>query len=318
MERDVGESGQVGSAASADLAAMVERIVEHHLAIPPKQITPLTGGLNNGVFEVDHEGQKPIVRIAAAQAGMATYLKEQWAATAARKVGVPAPEILEVGNEIVERPYMIMGHVEGTIGLEARDREKVLGAMGRLAAKVHSIATQGFGHTFDWSRNTLSRNATWAEFVHAELDLGHRLEALRRWRLLREDGIQRIERAVTDLSQSTATGALNHGDLRLKNVLIDDDDEITGLIDWEHSVSAVPPSWDLAIALHDLSIDEKQAFCEGYGLTSAEVRKLAPFLKAFNILNYVPFIERAASGDDEETFDRFRTRLAGAYDLYSI
>jgi hypothetical protein len=38
--------------------------------------------------------------------------------------------------------------------------------------------------------------------------------------------------------------------------------------------------WDLALALHDLSIDAKQEYLSGYGLQEAEVREMGPALKA--------------------------------------
>lgn len=59
----------------------------------------------------------------------------------------------------------------------------------------------------------------------------------------------------------------NHGDLRMKNVLVDQDGGICAILDWEKCMSIVAPHWELALALHDLSIDEKQAFLAGYGLS---------------------------------------------------
>lgn len=41
-------------------------------------------------------------------------------------------------------------------------------------------------------------------------------------------------------------------------------------------------------------------------------------LKALNIINYAPFLGRAAEGKAERRLDRHRTRFSGALDLYSL
>lgn len=45
---------------------------------------------------------------------------------------------------------------------------------------------------------------------------------------------------------------------------------------------------------------------------------MAPVLKALNVTNYAPCIERAAAEGDERRLDQFRTRFSGALDLYSL
>jgi aminoglycoside phosphotransferase (APT) family kinase protein len=110
--------------------------------------------------------------------------------------------------------------------------------------------------------------------------------------------------------------SLNHGDMRLKNVIVDAAGKITAIIDWEECCSQIAPYWDLSVALHDLSVDAKQAFLEGYGLSPKDLGALAPSLRALNIVNYAPAIERAAR--DRVALDWFRARLAGALDLYTL
>ncbi len=41
---------------------------------------------------------------------------------------------------------------------------------------------------------------------------------------------------------------------------------IVAIIECENCVSSITRYWDLSITLHDLSIDAKQKFPEGYGL----------------------------------------------------
>ena len=87
---------------------------------------------------------------------------------------------------------------------------------------------------------------------------------------------------------------LNHGDLRLKNTLVDASGQVCAVIDWEFATAAPAPEWDLAVALHDLSIDGKDAFIDGYGLDVKKFESLGPALAALNVLHYAPFADAAA------------------------
>ena len=111
---------------------------------------------------------------------------------------------------------------------------------------------------------------------------------------------------------------LNHGDLRLKNVIVDDDGEIAAIIDWDDALSTIAPEWELSVALHDLSVDEKHLFIEGYGLEVEQVQEMANLVKAFNMINYTDAIERAVAIKDHKALSEFRLRLSGGLDLYSL
>ncbi|HVG38630.1 MAG TPA: phosphotransferase, partial [Pyrinomonadaceae bacterium] len=110
----------------------------------------------------------------------------------------------------------------------------------------------------------------------------------------------------------------NHGDLRLKNVLVGDGGKINAIIDWENCTSNLAPQWELSLALHDLNIDEKQEFLAGYGLSSKEIERAAPLMKALNLINYVPYLEELFKAKDKAQIEQYRLRLSGAFDLYSI
>src|SRR5829696_4610413 len=104
--------------------------------------------------------------------------------------------------------------------------------------------------------------------------------------------------------------------MRLKNVIVDENGKINAIIDWEHCVSNVAPHWELSIALHDLSIDEKEEFLRGYGLPGDELIEMAPILSALNVINYAPYIEEAEKANDTAQLENYRTRLSGSLDLY--
>ena len=297
---------------------MARLLVRHYFGSKSRLITHKTSGLSNFVFALGHAKDGFIVRISFDPARISSFIKEQWAQEKAREIGVPTPEILEVGNEIIGYPFMISRTVLGGEATFHPNRLHVLREMGRIAALINSIQTTGFGCTFDWSSNQLSRNETWGEFLENELQLETRLEILKRQRMLSAPQIKKIRRIFKDVEKSNPKPTLNHGDIRLKNVIVNDAGEVNAILDWDNSTSNLAPHWELSIALHDLTVDEKQEFLKGYGLPERKIVEIAPVMKAVNIINYAPKIERLAESKDTAKIEQCRTRLSGALDLYSL
>lgn len=172
-----------------------------------------------------------------------------------------------IWRESFSLPYMIEECAGGRVATEHPDRLGIGRQLGEIAARIHEIPTSGFGQTFDWSQNTLSRCETWRDYLEGQLDWEARVAALTRAGVLPSDRAKRLQAAFRRVLQLEPTPALNHGDLRLKNLLVDDDGKVIAVIDWEDCQSNVPRIWEFALALHDMGIDEKGAFLKGYGLT---------------------------------------------------
>jgi hygromycin-B 4-O-kinase len=94
--------------------------------------------------------------------------------------------------------------------------------------------------------------------------------------------------------------------------------EICVILDWEDCISSLAPEWELSLALHDLSIDEKQEFLRGYGMRPKEVSAIAPAIKAINIINYAAEVERLSAKKNKTELESCRVRLSGVLDLYSF
>jgi hygromycin-B 4-O-kinase len=301
-----------------DAKAMVRRLFEHHFKTSPTRVTHRTGGLSNFVFLVKHREGDFVVRIGSSPGKINAYIKEQWAVGRAREAGVPTPEILEVGNEVIPSPYMISRRALGEAATFHESRARILREMGKYAAIVNSIQTSGFGSVFDWSNNQLSRNDTWNDFLHQELQLETRLEILKKQKMLPSATVKQLEEVLEAGTGKKMIPSLNHGDVRLKNVLVDKKGKITCLIDWEDCMSTLAPQWELSLALHDLSIDERFEFLAGYGLSEEKTREIAPLMKALNVINYAPHIAHSAEANDVTKLEMYRLRLSGALDLFSL
>jgi aminoglycoside phosphotransferase (APT) family kinase protein len=298
-----------------DLARFV---IEHHFGSRPGRMKYKAAGLSNFVFEAKHAEGDFIVRISPDKARLDAFIKEHWAERAARAAGVPTAEILETGIAVIPFPYAVSRSVTGVEATSHPERDKIVRELGRIAAKINGIRTRGFGETFDWSNNQLSRNKTLKEYLEGEYRYEGRIETLRRSGLCPPGTIKSLERITRDMLKIKTRPALNHGDLRLKNVIADEDGKVMAIIDWEKATSNIAPHWEFSVALHDLGIDRQQHFIEGYGIKPNRLAETAPFVKAFNLLNYVDEINRAVTTKDKLALARLRMRFAGTFDLYSL
>ncbi len=297
---------------------MARTVVRHHFGSEPRRIVHKMSGLSNFVFAAAHEEGNFIIRLSPDATRINNFFKEQWAQNAAREAGVPVAEILEVGNSVVPHPYMIVRQIKGEEAVFRPERMQIVREMGRLAALINSIPTSGFGNTFDWSSNLLSRNETFAEYLETALQIESKLQTLEKHRMISAEKGKKLRKIFADAAKTKPQPMLSHGDLRLKNLIVGETGEIKAVLDWEHCTSNLAPHWELSLALHDLWIDEKQEFLQGYGLEEKTIAEIMPLVKAFNIINYVPTIELMAQAGDKKGLERYRTRLAGALDFYSL
>lgn len=292
-------------------------VIQHYFGTKPKSVCHI-GGLSNFVFEAKLHDKELVVRLSDRPDRLQFFLKEQWAVRKAREFKVPVPEILEVGNELDGTPYMVLEKIRGPSAEDCVGRIPILKQLAEHARVINSIPTTGFGHVFDWSKNELSRNESWKEFLHEEFGIENRLKLFRKAKIFSATDLRKLEKAVATLEKLNFKPRLNHGDLRLKNVILDEKNEIKAIIDWEHCLSGPVPEWDLSIALHDLSIDEKEAFLESYGISLAEFTERSATVKLLNILNYGKALTSALKLKNRQQIASIKARLNGVFDLFSI
>lgn len=297
---------------------LASAVIEEHFGTAPKKILHKPAGLTNLVYEVSLPDQELIVRISNDPAKYNDFLKEQWAVTRVKKIGVPVAEILEVGNKIISKPYMIQQKIDGVIGDHGNDRLSIINQMGKYTALINSVETNNYGGTFDWSENKLSRNETWQEYLQKELEVKKYINILKKNKMLAASKLKALESNLKKIEEWNFKPVLNHGDMRLKNVIVNDAGKIIAILDWELCSSNIAPYWDLAFALHDLGIDEKQEFLKGYGLSLREFEEMCYAIKTFNILHYAIEIEKPDQEKDKHLLEEYRLRLNGCYDLYSL
>ena len=309
---------KLSASSIAKHSRLARQLIRYHFAGKSISIKPLTGGITNYVFQATVGNDELVVRISDKVEKFHSFQKEQWAVAQALTKGIPVPEILEVGNEIIPLPYMILKKTAGEEATHHTNRLEIVSEMGRYAAIIHTIPTRDYGHVFDWSPNMLSKHNTWEDYLYSELEIESRLSVLKKNKMIPQKLQVKITGELAKIRKWKKKPCLHHGDLRLKNMLVDKEGKITAIIDWENCISTVSPCWDISIALHDLSIDAQWRFLEGYGLTNKKLLEIGPAIKVFNLLNYAPAIERIIKENNKDKLDHYKLRLKGALDLFSL
>lgn len=298
----------------ARIRATVRRIVTENLGSKPHRIKYESAGLSNFVYSVEHDDGSFIVRANPHPEKLSAFLKSHSATTRAAALGIPVPEILHVSGEPM--PYMLLRKAGGEPGDSHPDRLRILHELGRYAALINSLRTVGFGSSFSYADGSSTIRSNWQEFLQSDIKLSERLTTLRARRMLSGEQITKVQRILEDACGRGRKPALNHGDLRLKNVIVNSKGDIAAILDWEDCLSSLAPEWELSVALHDLSIDEKHVFLEGYGLRPKDFAAVAPVIKALNVINYVGEVERLHKEKKRSELEFCRLRLSGALDLY--
>jgi aminoglycoside phosphotransferase (APT) family kinase protein len=277
-------------------------------------LVPKAGGLTNHVFEAHLPSDKIIVRLSSSPNQVAIFQAERLALEIAKDAGIPTPKVYGVG-EVGEWGYMVAQLLPGEPAMHHPRRLQILEDLARLAARIHMIPMQGFGGTSCGSAD-VAKSRSWKSWFLGEFKAHARLSSLVQNQMLSVHQHETLAETLEAVANWDGPPVLNHGDLRLKNVVVDADGAILGLIDWDCSLSSIGSYWDLSIALHDLSIDGKEVFLKAYGLSPDTIREAAPVWRLFNILNYSSIVEEAVSKNDAVALDWLRTRFGGALELY--
>lgn len=304
-----------------ELERVARAVITRHCGRPVR-VAPQGGGLSSEAFDATAGRERFIIRMGERHSKLGRFQREQLVVDAARAAGIPTGEIIAVGAE-EDWAYSVAHRLPGEPASDHPKRMDVLRELGELAAIIHAIPTTGFGCDFEFDDDIRSAvrvrplpRPHWTNFLYDELHVRARLDRFDEANVLPVQSLDALRATLAEIETWDSPPVLNHGDLRLKNVIVDAAGRIVGLIDWETAVSSIAMHWDMSVALHDLGIDAKRAFLDGYGMLEDEIRRVSHVWRFFNVLNYAPTLRELLADGDEREIDRLRTRLHGALDLH--
>ena len=217
------------------------------------------------------------------------FEREKHAMTLARSAGLPIPRVLHRRRPA---PVHGAGARQRNRAAHAYDRIDTVRQMGEITARsTDPVALVWALGSRRKAECALPRRHSWG--AHLEGDL--RIRAHRGYGAANVSAGQRRKMPILlHMFTWRRNPVLHHGDMRLKNIIVDQHGSIWRCCDWEHCTASVPALWDLSVALHDLTIDEKQAFLQGYGYRPRELTKSIGYMRLLNALNYAPRIAEMA------------------------
>jgi hypothetical protein len=253
----------------------VREIAAQTFGREPARIEEQGGGLTNHVFAVEYDGTEYVVRLGPDRAKLDSFLKEQRAATRARRAGVPVPEILRVGNDPF--PYLIQVKV-------ARQPATLHPERLPIFARARSIRQADRLHSNP-------RIRLHVRLVAASALIKFQLAGVSARRAASREALVNIETPAHGVRRQAPDHPGGGGPQAPEAILeswrsaaqkCPAEGEGTHRRDhrWDNCVSNVAPEWEFSIALHDLSIDEKDSFLIGYGVTPRRLCSMAPLVKA--------------------------------------
>lgn len=286
----------------------IKKIVTQHYSPNIENISEIKGGYFNRVFIVQIKGEERdiIVRVGNVAGKFDIFLKEQWCCQMAREKGIPAPEPIAVGNTLIPHPYAILRKERGTNAQElGKDLERIWVQMGVYTAIINSIETKGYGNIFDWADTSIPRNKTWQEFWKKEARVEEAFKVYEKHEVLTKKNLQKLKRLYKEFSTQELKPNLNHGDMKLRNILVDAKGNITSILDWELASSQPAPYTDVIGAIVKLEDSEasalkletktekeeylalkRRAFLKGYGLEPNYIDEHISQLKLIGFLNW--------------------------------
>jgi Ser/Thr protein kinase RdoA (MazF antagonist) len=267
----------------------------------PAEIEPIVGkGVTNKIFLVtSRQGDHVIIRMNENPNWLTSYIKGAAAMKAAQSVGVPVPEVLLSGNTIIPHAYQISRYVPGILGMEHEgDKRDIWKQMGRLAAQLNQVTSDHYGSPLPWTEKAYSKN--WHRYISFEIE--HCVGDVERLvpAMFEASALKDIKRRFDELKKWRFSPALNHGDLILKNVILDEGGKIVSVIDWDDAIYHRAPAYEIMSITRDNLPEDIEYFLEGYGISEKEYKAIQPqinVLLALKLMQYLPSICRQGNTD---------------------
>jgi aminoglycoside phosphotransferase (APT) family kinase protein len=283
---------------TAELATAIVR----QLGNKPTVTREIVGmGTVNHVFVVGTpSGEELVVRFCRDPSDIDTYDEESWCLHAARRCGVPVPELIAVG-ELDGVRYIVQSFVEGENADSHRSPE-LWRTLGRYACMVNGIAMDSSAPLGLFGRFGRDPVRSWRAHVEYNLEQLGSDDPLIRLNVYAPSQQRALRACIESLHDRIDRFGLTHGDLVPRNVLLPSAGPAT-LVDWGSASVGPAPFLDyLRIATDDdnegFSRADLNAFAEGYGL---RLDRVVPLAEDIHLLNRIDLVRWAL---DHQRLDR--------------
>lgn len=286
---------------------------------PVAEVTPVIGkGCINKVFIVETVNHKVVIRMSDRGEALDEYHKEAWCIERAAARGVLVPSVISVGR-CEENAYTIQSYIAGEDCTDSRaSKLGTWGELGKYARLIHSIAVHGFGSKLSDITEGDARKS-WLRYLESNIDSLTENDPLIKLKVLTPLQSKLIKDVFADLRGREFTFGLIHGDISLRNIIVDKRGRVH-LLDWGSAEAGVVPHHDLIEILMMKMVeggpDDAQigAFLDGYGISPAEFKQMTPELESLLVLRSFNHLRWALDSNVEELDSCvFHARLCVSY-----
>ncbi|MGM0883187.1 MAG: phosphotransferase [Bacillota bacterium] len=278
-----------------------ERIASDFLREQTKTSYQIIGkGITNQVCVVETKSHKVVVRMNDKDT-FPSFIKEKWCIEQAAAVGIPGPEVLSIGI-VDETAYMIQTFIDGNNGLESTvPRSYIWRQLGEYARHIHSIQVKGYGdnlidpvHGEFQSPSHAGSDGSWQGYVQYNINSLTEYDRLIGLGVITQMESQRVRKLFENLKKETFRFGLNHGDLSIKNTIVNQANQVI-LLDWNAEVNVVPHVTVIQLMHYQIlgleegpNIEEFKAFLDAYGISVADLADMRHLLllRAFDNLRW--------------------------------
>lgn len=282
-----------------------ERIAGDFLLEQVKTSYQIIGkGFVNQVCVVETESHKVVVRMNDSGT-YPSYVKEKWCIEQAAAIGIPGPEVLSIGI-VDETAYMIQGFVDGDNGLESTvPKSDIWRQLGKYAKRIHSIQVKGYGENLIdpesgefHSPSHAGSDGSWLGYLQYNINSLTEYDRLIELGVITQMKSKRVRELFENLKKETFRFGLIHGDMSLKNTIVNQTGQVI-LLDWGNAEVRTVPHGDIIWVMKcqildgDPTIEEFKAFLDGYGISVEDLADMRHMLLLSAIDNLRWAIDRS-------------------------
>ncbi|SEO03621.1 phosphotransferase [Paenibacillus sp. OV219] len=267
------------------IVLQAEKIASDFLKEQVKASYPIIDkGIINQVCVVETESHKVVVRMNGKDT-YASFVKEKWCIEQVAAAGIPSPDVLSIGiND--ETAYMIQTYITGDNGVDClvpkTDVWRILGSYAKL---IHSIPVEGYGenlidplHGRFESPAHAGSDGSWHGYVQHNINSLTDDDRLIELGVISQMESLRVRSLFEKMKKERFRFGLNHGDISLKNTIVNDAGQVH-LLDWGNAAVSVVPHGTVIQLMHYQILglaeaptkEEFQAFIDGYGLSANDL-----------------------------------------------
>ncbi|MEJ8306989.1 phosphotransferase [Saccharibacillus sacchari] len=206
-------------------------------------------------------------------------------------ITIPYPKPLFYGEASDEYPAPFLGYAympgDFPIGLTEERRALSAKTLAKFLRRLHAFPVR---EALECGVRQDHRNLT--DIASRKVKLQDFLKKMERHLSPEESGV--IEAYLSSLQQDRveAVNVLLHGDLHFKNMLVNQEGIVSGIIDWG-DLSLGHPACDLSVAYSFLPPGARGVFFENYGEADGETKLLARLIAV-----YIPMLILMQAVDD--------------------